>query len=151
NDKPPPLASVPGVPGWLAELVSQLLEKNPSERPQSAAEVLERLDGARSGLKTPIFALKPGRRIALWAGAIFALGAVALYFYTHRATSLTSRQVKSLAVLPFVNASENPDTEYLSDGIAETLIDNLSQIPELHVIARTTAFRYKGKDVDLPK
>jgi TolB-like protein/Tfp pilus assembly protein PilF len=54
-------------------------------------------------------------------------------------------------VLPFLNGSANADMEYLSDGIAETLIDNLSQIPELRVIARDTAFRYKGKDADLQK
>src|SRR5262249_39646800 len=59
--------------------------------------------------------------------------------------------VKSLVVLPFVNAAASPDAEYLSDGIAESLIDNLSQIPELRVIARNTAFRYKGKDADLQK
>src|SRR5258708_37207703 len=61
------------------------------------------------------------------------------------------RAVTSLVVLPFVNASANPDMEYLSDGIAETLIDTLSQIPELQVIARNTAFRYKEKNVDLQK
>src|SRR5262249_1247661 len=52
-----------------------------------------------------------------------------------------------IAVLPFVNA--DPNTEYLSDGITESLINSLSQLPQLKVIARYTAFRYKGKDADL--
>jgi len=55
---------------------------------------------------------------------------------------------KSIAVLPFENASGNPETEYLSDGISETLINSLTELQQLKVIARSTAFRYKGKPVD---
>jgi serine/threonine-protein kinase len=55
---------------------------------------------------------------------------------------------KSLAVLPFVNSGGTPDTEYLSDGITENIINALSQMPELRVIARSTAFGYKGRDSD---
>lgn len=51
-----------------------------------------------------------------------------------------------MAVLPFVNASADPSTEYLSDGISESIINSLSQLPKLRVMARTTVFRYKGKD-----
>jgi serine/threonine-protein kinase len=159
HQQPPPLASVPGVPNWLAELVSQLLRKNPSERPESASEVLERFDHPVPSklVTTPRqrgqeWVLQPKRRLlAVLTGAFLAMGAIGLYWYFHSGALRTGRQVKSLAVLPFVNVSENPDIEYLSDGLAETLIDNLSQIPELQVIARTTAFRYKGKELDLPK
>jgi TolB-like protein/Tfp pilus assembly protein PilF len=56
--------------------------------------------------------------------------------------------IDSMAVLPFVNASSNPDTEYLSDGIAESLINSLSQLPRLKVMSRDSAFRYKGKETD---
>ncbi|HEX8475544.1 MAG TPA: winged helix-turn-helix domain-containing protein [Pyrinomonadaceae bacterium] len=52
--------------------------------------------------------------------------------------------IDSLAVLPFANLSDNPELEWLSDGIAETLINNLSQLPPLRVMARTTVFHYKG-------
>jgi TolB-like protein/serine/threonine protein kinase/Tfp pilus assembly protein PilF len=55
---------------------------------------------------------------------------------------------KSIAVLPFENASNEPNTEYLSEGIAEALINSLSELQQLRVIARPTAFRYKQKDVD---
>ena len=55
---------------------------------------------------------------------------------------------KSIAVLPFENATRNVDTEYLSDGISEALINSLSELQQLKVIARSTAFRYKGKQVD---
>jgi TolB-like protein/Tfp pilus assembly protein PilF len=56
--------------------------------------------------------------------------------------------INSLAVLPFVNGSSDPDAEYLSDGISESLIDSLSQLPNLKVISRESAFRYKGKETD---
>lgn len=56
--------------------------------------------------------------------------------------------VHSLAILPFINSTGNPDTEYLSDGITESIINSLSQLPQLHVMARGTVFTYKGKDVD---
>jgi TolB-like protein/Tfp pilus assembly protein PilF/class 3 adenylate cyclase len=55
---------------------------------------------------------------------------------------------KSIAVLPFENASHDTETEYLSDGISEALINSLSELPQLRVIARSTAFRYKGKQVE---
>ena len=59
--------------------------------------------------------------------------------------------IDSVAVLPFVNVSSDPDTEYLNDGIAETLIGQLSQIPRLKVMARSTVVRYKGSDIDPQK
>ncbi len=56
--------------------------------------------------------------------------------------------IRSIAVMPFVNEGGNADVEYLSDGMAETLISSLSQLPNLNVKARSSAFRYKGKDID---
>src|SRR5207249_8056183 len=55
---------------------------------------------------------------------------------------------KSIAVLPFDNQNRDPDTDYLSDGIPESIINSLSQLPQLRVMARSTVFSYKGKDVD---
>jgi len=54
----------------------------------------------------------------------------------------------SIAVLPLLNASHDPSAEYLADGITESLINSLSQLPTLRVLARSTVFRYKGLDVD---
>jgi len=59
--------------------------------------------------------------------------------------------IKSIAVMPFVNESGNADVEYLSDGMTETLINSLSQIPNLNVKARSSVFRYKGKEIDPKK
>jgi len=149
SDDPPSLATVPGVPGWLAELVSQLLRKNPAERPQSASELLKRLDKGVPGSPATPKALRStavrSSVLAALIASVFALGAGGLYLYFHRGSP---NKLRSLVVLPFVNVAANPDAEYLSDGIADGLINSLSQLPELRVIARATAFRYKGKEVD---
>ena len=57
---------------------------------------------------------------------------------------------KSIAVLPFDNQNRDPDTEYLSDGIPESIINSLSQLPNLKVMSRNSVFHYKGKNIDAP-
>jgi DNA-binding winged helix-turn-helix (wHTH) protein/Tfp pilus assembly protein PilF len=63
------------------------------------------------------------------------------------ASALRQNGMHSLAVLPLVNVGEDPDMEYLSDGITESLINSLAQLPYLRIIARTAVFRYKGRDI----
>jgi len=58
---------------------------------------------------------------------------------------------KSIAVLPFVNLSSDPEQEYFSDGISEELLNLLARIPELRVISRSSAFSFKGKDIPIPE
>ncbi|MCA1817799.1 MAG: hypothetical protein LC746_15665, partial [Acidobacteria bacterium] len=58
------------------------------------------------------------------------------------------KAVTSLAILPLENASDDPEMEYLSDGITESIINTLSQLPKLRVMARSTVFGYKGKSVN---
>jgi len=77
---------------------------------------------------------------------LLAAAGVGLWFLSSR--SANTRQIESIAVLPFVNESGNADVEYLSDGMTETLISSLSQLPKLNVKARSTVFRYKGKEQD---
>src|SRR5215471_19253823 len=159
NDEPPSLGSIPGIPAWLAALVRQLLQTNPADRPQSATDVLQRLNATTEGRAArpeATAALRPHRRrqvlIAVAIAAIFSSAAGGAYLYVRRRDAHNqSAAVRSLVVLPFLNAAASADAEYLSDGIAESLIDNLSQIPALQVIARNTAFRYKGKDLDAQK
>ena len=78
---------------------------------------------------------------------IAAIAGLAYYYNTHKSNTA----INSLAVLPLQNASGDPNIEYLSDGIAESLMDSLSQLPNLKVMSRNTAFRYKGKDQDAEK
>ncbi|MFL6469015.1 MAG: TPR end-of-group domain-containing protein [Pyrinomonadaceae bacterium] len=63
-------------------------------------------------------------------------------------SSANSGQIESLAIMPFENASGNQELEYLSDGVTESLINSLSQISKLSVKARSSVFRYKGKDIE---
>lgn len=63
-------------------------------------------------------------------------------------TDAKAKVIDSLAVLPFVNVSADPNMEYLSDGITESIINSLAQLPNLRVMARSTVFRYKGKEAN---
>jgi eukaryotic-like serine/threonine-protein kinase len=69
----------------------------------------------------------------------------------HPAASRKARALDSIAVLPFINAGGDADSDYLCDGITESLINNLSQIPKLRVVPRSTVFRYKGAEIDLER
>jgi serine/threonine-protein kinase len=77
---------------------------------------------------------------------LLAVGGISLWYFRNR--SANAAQIESIAVLPFVNESGSSDVEYLSDGMTESLINNLSQLPKLNVKARSTVFRYKGKAVE---
>ncbi|MDQ3753402.1 MAG: winged helix-turn-helix domain-containing protein, partial [Acidobacteriota bacterium] len=81
---------------------------------------------------------------------VVAAAAVGAYFYFNRSRQVATDQtpINSIAVLPFVNAGANPEVEYLSDGISESLINSLSQLPKLSVKARSSVFRYKGKEIE---
>ena len=85
-----------------------------------------------------------GGAVVAAVGLVIALGVFAYI----NATRGDSAAIDSVAVLPFANAGDDPHMEYLSEGIAENLINNLSQLPQLKVIARSSTFRYKGKEVD---
>ena len=80
------------------------------------------------------------------AGLIVMAFALLLYFYRARNSNTTT--IDSIAVMPFANTSGDPNTDFLSDGITESIISSLSQLSHLKVMARSTVFQYKGKEVD---
>lgn len=94
--------------------------------------------------------VKPNRKLVLLAlGALVVVAiVVAGYFLYARKTDTA---IQSIAVLPFENKSGNTDSEYLSDGLAESLIYRLSQVPSLKVSPRSSVFRYKGQQIDTEK
>jgi TolB-like protein len=93
---------------------------------------------------------KSRRGIPIAVAAVVAAALVAsAYLYLTRVRSAAVKN--SIAVLPFENASGDPNMEYLSDGITESLINSLSQLPNLAVKARSTVFRYKGQQTDPQK
>ncbi len=97
----------------------------------------------------------PRNRAWLYVTVIAGAISASLFFFgryaaTSKQSGLTELPAKSIAVLPFDNQNRDPDTEYLSDGIPESIINSLSQLPNLRVMSRNSVFHYKGKDIDAP-
>ncbi len=156
---PPSLTRyVAHVPAELQQIVSKTLRTNREERYHNARELLEALKGLRRKLefeaeleRSPAARSSSRRTRSLTAVLLILLVAalaLALPFYWHRNVTTATSLDKSIAVLPFENASKDPNAEYLSEGISEALINSLTELQRLRVIARSTAFQYKGKDVD---
>jgi serine/threonine-protein kinase len=90
--------------------------------------------------------IKRKRQSLVVALALLVIAATSLAYVLYFARP--AKAIDSIAVLPLVNTSGDPNMEYLSDGISEALINSLTELQQLRVIARTTAFRYRGKEVD---
>jgi TolB-like protein/Tfp pilus assembly protein PilF len=105
-----------------------------------------------SGKPSKTTSLSASRGAKLVVAAILAALVIAGGFFAYRYSSLSnSKQIESIAVMPFVNDNGAGDVDYLSDGMTEMLISSLTQLPELTVKARSSVFRYKGKDTDPKK
>jgi serine/threonine-protein kinase len=144
NQEPELSRTLPGIAPALEHIVRRCLEKNVGERFQSAHDLAFALNSlSTSGIShdVPRVFLRR-RRVILLAAAVVGL-LLAVFFYGKK-----SKPIESLAVLPFANASTDPETEYLSDGITESLINRLSQLPDVRVISRASVFRYKGREQD---
>ena len=136
---PPPSRGMPSGASHVTNTVSNR-GGPPSSAPSSSIQT--RASSAEyviSGIKQHKFAA--GIVLLVLLAAVTA-GAFYLRGRNSRVT------IKSIAVMPFVNESRNADVEYLSDGMTETLITSLSQVPNLNVKARSSVFRYKGKEID---
>ena len=158
----------------LQALLSKMLCKDKAARFQSAEDLLTEIKQLPAKLSAAdtrvnatstkeISAIAPKETLAdrilsktrshKWAVLASALALILLVVAISRLVS--TEQLDSLAVLPFSYASSNaqlmanPDREYLSDGLTESIINNLSQLANLKVIARSSVFRYKGKDQDV--
>jgi len=154
------------IPGDLEHIIARALEKDRNLRYQHASDLraelqrLKRKTDSASSMSSvaeePIGRGIRSRRLQyVLAGSIAALvllfglnvGGIRSGIFNFS----TAPRIESIAVLPFINVSNDPKTEYLSDGITESLIDNLSQLPNLAVMSRNTVFRYKGQPTDLQK
>jgi TolB-like protein/Flp pilus assembly protein TadD/predicted Ser/Thr protein kinase len=129
----PPTRASGGLPAKLNEIIGKLLEKDRDLRYQSAAEV--RTD------------LKRLKRDATSSGGV-AVAEPAERAVSKARKPKAGKAIDSLAVLPFENASGDPENDYLADGITETIINGLSRLPKVRVVPRGVVFRYKGKGVD---
>jgi len=141
--EPPPLARfTPETPEVLQWIVTKALRKQTEQRYQSAKDLLTDLQSLKHRLEFE-------NEVKEWKTSEQAIaktandsGAVLVK------ASDEKRPLDSVAILPLVNTSADPSMEYLSDGITESIINALSQLPRLRVVARSTVFRYKGSEVD---
>ena len=158
----PPGQLNPQVSSELERIIGKCLEKEPENRYQSAKELavdLQRLkrDKYTGSSKTEAYhgqSARPPvshwRILALIIASILVMAiAAAEFWYKHAEKSSPAVTTASIAVLPFADLSPNHDQEYFSDGLAEELLNHLTKIPNLRVVARTSAFQFKGKNEDL--
>jgi len=152
-----PVRLNPNLPAELERIINKALEKDRDIRYQHASDVkadLKRLKrNTESGKAVP-----SDTATARWSHRTMLIGAVALGFAiaviavaAFYLGSSGRAPINSVAVLPFTNASGDPNAEYLSDGITEGVIDRLSGLPNLKVISRTSAFRYKQREIEPQK
>jgi serine/threonine protein kinase/tetratricopeptide (TPR) repeat protein len=153
------------VPAKLEEIIAKAMEKDRNLRYQSAAEMrtdLQRLkrdtsqqltSGGPAPLPANVATEKKTSKVSLWIGvfAIVALILAAITLYSSRKTKApeVASGKTAVAVLPFTNLSADKEQEYFSDGLSEELLNVLAKNPKLQVTSRTSAFSFKGKEVDI--
>jgi len=148
EEEPPSVATHnPGVPAAVQSLVEQCLAKDPRNRYASTRDLAREMSRIKASFSEPASgepAPGPVKRRAAAAVAVamaVLLAALGAFFALR---SLRPNPVDSVAVLPFAGPSGDPDAAYLGDGIAESLINDLSQLKQIRVAARSLAFRYRS-------
>jgi eukaryotic-like serine/threonine-protein kinase len=157
---PPPLARFSAeVPTNLEWIVTKALRKDKQERYQTAKDLAVDLKNLKQALEFEANLIRTAQ-LDPSSGALASRSTGDVAARSEDSSSgiqtsgtasrrrRTRKAIDSIAILPFTNVSNEPDADYLSDGITETIINNLSQLPRLRVMARSTMYRYKGKAVD---
>ena len=157
---PPPLARFSAdVPANLEWIVAKALRKERQERYQTAKDLGVDLKNLKQALEFEANLIRTAQ-LDPSSGALASRSTGDVAARSEDSSSgiqpsgaaprrrRTRKAIDSIAILPFANASNEADADYLSDGITETIINNLSQLPRLRVMARSTMYRYKGKTVD---
>jgi serine/threonine protein kinase/tetratricopeptide (TPR) repeat protein len=138
------------VPPFLRSLLKSMLALEPAGRPgvHDLAARLRGCSGQTSNVRRVRFAIASAVVLILGASAFFIFHSLRTPPVAVGSVSNPAVLEKSVAVLPFDNQNRDPDIDYLSDGITESIIHSLSQLSQLKVMARSTVFQYKGKEVD---
>src|SRR5262245_12603488 len=138
------------VPPPLRSLLKSMLALEPAARPgvQDLPARLRACSQPASNVRRIRFAIASTAILILGASAFFIFDSLRTHPAAVESVSNPAVLEKSVAVLPFDNQNRDPDIDYLSDGITESIIHSLSQLSELKVMARSTVFQYKDKKVD---
>jgi serine/threonine-protein kinase len=138
------------VPPFLRSLLKSMVALEPADRPgvHDLAARLRGCSGQASNVRRIRFAIASTVILILGASAFFIFHSLRTHPAAVESVSNPTGLEKSVAVLPFDNQNRDPDIDYLSDGITESIIHSLSQLSQLKVMARSTVFQYKGKEVD---
>ncbi len=139
------------VPVILEQTVQKMIQKDPSNRYDSMKALITELESIsfKSSLsREHVVSKRTKLKVVGVIAAILAGVGIAVLLYL-RPWAVQEKGLPSIAVLPFVNMSGDKEQEYFCDGMAEELINALTQIKDLRVIARTSAFSYKGRDVNI--
>src|SRR6266480_3853776 len=138
------------VPPPLRSLLKSMLALEPAGRPgvHDLAARLHGCSGHASNMRRIRFAIAATVILILGASAFFIFQSLRTHPAAVESVSNPAGLDKSVAVLPFDNQNRDPDIDYLSDGITESIIHSLSQLSQLKVMARSTVFQYKDKEVD---
>jgi len=149
-----PIRVNPDIPTGLQEVIQRALEKDSNLRYQHAADMraeLQRLKRDTESGRRAVEAETDSFQTPITNRLSSTVTQRTRTSSAQRATLRPQRVAKiidSLAVLPFLNSSGDPEREYLSDGITGSLINILATVPKLRVIAQSTVFRYKGREID---
>jgi len=136
NRAPVPVGRLnPALPRKLEEIIDKALEKDPTLRYQHASEMRADLQRLKRDLSSDRPAAMPSTDVTPTRSTLAV---------DKSSSGKQSKTIDSLAVLPLENASGDPEAEYLSDGIAETLINSLAQLRKIRVVPRTLSFQYRG-------
>ena len=144
----------PDIPTRLEEIINSAIHKDHEQRPQRAADLLRDLQeldrGTDSGwrLAEKVPDSRTSSTSSLVPSSVDPPSQNPISQSSMLRAQRVSKIIDSLAVLPFENTSRDPEHEYLSDGIAASLINTLATIPKLRVMAQSTVFRYKGRAMD---
>jgi eukaryotic-like serine/threonine-protein kinase len=150
NEDPQKIRSVRAeVPAGLEKIIDRCLEKDKTKRYQQAEKIISDLRTVQLKTSGTIQVEKKRTRLPLYIGIGIILLAAIIIGYFFLLPKTIPVQEKSIAVLPFVDMSPQQDQEYFCDGITEELINRLSNIQDLRVPARTSAFVFKGKTEDI--
>lgn len=166
----PSVSSInPSAPADLQRIVRRCLAKDPDQRHQNIKDVAIELKEVRRELQENPSSVSSGESRIAWdsdptvvnepkrhklativalAVVLVVAAAVTLAIRSYLHAGSTEAAVESIAVIPFMNQSKDPGADWISDGLTESIINNLTQLPNLKVIARSSVFRYKGREED---